>query len=249
MTRTDHSPWLDVELTEEEEAAYLQAHPELQAELQLQMLLDGELEPEQADAVRAALVESSELQQRLDELLMLEAVMGQVRRPAQVSELHQASRGRPKRKGPGYLWSLIPLAAAAGVLLAISGGFEHEPPIPVGGLAIETISSQTKTRSVYASVGDGIRMSAPTGALTPTLRLYRDRDGLVRECPGHPACRVSDGEISLDHTFEEPGTYHVLWILSKEPLPPSRGTVEEDADLVDARAVKHEIETIEVRAR
>lgn len=83
------------------------------------------------------------------------------------------------------------------------------------------------------AIGDLLRARVRVDGPHVELRVYRDQV-LVARCPDDDRCRRDGASLSIGLVMDGPGQYEVVWLSSREPLPPpqARGL---DVDVLTAR--------------
>lgn len=126
-----------------------------------------------------------------------------------------------------FLWMVVPLAAvAAGLFLSL-----RRDLLPAGpeGLRVGIRPAAGAARD-HAVVGDDLVVRADAGGAPHVeLRIYQGDDRLVVRCADAPPCRRDDDLIEAEVELDAPGAWHVLFLQSRQPLPPASTSVEADA--------------------
>jgi len=133
-----------------------------------------------------------------------------------------------RRRRPRWLWTFVPLGAAAALAAILF--FAIPRPSAVPSLTQEIAAGDTAVRSTSAHPGDRLRLRAETGgAPHAELRLYRNGRDLLLQCPGSPACRREGTTLQAELVLPAPGTYQSVFLSGTQPLPPPGAGLDADA--------------------
>jgi hypothetical protein len=140
----------------------------------------------------------------------------------------------PKRR-----WWLVAVPALAlAAVIAIVIGVRGDPAPKPFALAVAIEASGAVVRGTTAKPGDTVQATASGGAGHHAVWIYRGDRELVVACTGAKPCRA---------TLASVGTYTVVALIAKQPLPAPRGSLDDDLAAALSGGASHTTQKIEVR--
>jgi hypothetical protein len=141
----------------------------------------------------------------------------------------------PKRR-----WWLIAVPAAvalAAVIIIVIGLRGSSTPRPLA-LAVAIEASGAVVRGTTAKPGDTVLATASGGTGERAVWIYRGDRELVVACSGAKPCRAMLATV---------GTYTVIAVTARTPLPAPTGSLDDDLAAALAAGASHTTQKIEVR--
>lgn len=144
-----------------------------------------------------------------------------------------ATAERPRR---WWLLAIPAVAIAAVIVLVI--GLRGEPKPQALALAVTIEDSGAVVRGATAKPGDTVQATARGGTGSRAVWIYRGDRELVMACTGTAPCRAKLASV---------GTYTVIALSAKAPLPAPTGSLDDDLAAALTAGAAHTIQKIEVR--
>jgi len=145
-----------------------------------------------------------------------------------------ASASTPKRRWWLFAVPVVALAAVIVVVIGLRGEGTRRPL----ALAVAIEASGAVVRGTTAKPGDTVQATASGGAGQRAVWIYRGDRELVVACAGAKPCRA---------TLASVGTYTVVALTAKQPLPAPTGSLDDDLAAALSGGASHTTQKIEVR--